>query len=708
MHALAVRRPLSVLAILSLAITLLAAVGAHAQPVAFDESFKDNHNAWWEGDAPYGSCRVRSGHYVVSSSRPGGWWFSNRPTLIQPKKDYSIEVAMRQSRGSLVGGFGIVFGTSGLENVNQFIVATTGATSVATTTDGRTTELLPWTRIEGVSPKGTYNVLRIERKGDRIRYLVNGEEVATSGDVKLHGLDIGIYVSDTLEVEVDRITIWQDQKINIVPKAPKKVERVNLGANVNSEYDEIGPTISPDGKTLYFSVNYHPENTGGTGDADEIWYSNALEKGKWSPRKRMGPPLNNAQANWVISVTPDNNSLLVANLYNSDGSAAGSGISLSRRTATGWGVPRQVLIHDFVNNSGWQQFGLSSDRKVLLLSVTGVETYGDHDLYVSFLLEDGTWSRPMNLGAAVNTIGAEASPFLASDGVTLYFASTGFPGYGRSDIYVSRRLDDTWTKWSEPQNLGPAINTPGDDGYFTVPASGTSAYMNSSYKSLGKSDIFRLSLPEALRPQPVVLVYGTVLNSKTKTPLGAEISYHDLKTDAEIGVASSDPSTGAYKIVLPAEKVYSFMAGLEGYYAVSDNLDLKGLRTYREIKRDLMLTPIEVGATIRLNNIFFDFAKSELRSESFPELKRAIEFLRENPNVIVEVGGHTDNVGADADNLALSEARARAVLEYLSAQGISPSRLTSKGYGETKPLATNATDDGRQMNRRVEFTIVRQ
>ncbi|HVK40228.1 MAG TPA: OmpA family protein [Candidatus Kapabacteria bacterium] len=702
MHTLAALRLLPFLILLGCATTMVA------QPVAFNDEFTDNRNTWWVGESPNGACSVAGGHYSVSCVRPGSWWYAERPIYIDPKKDYTIEVRIRQNRGSHSGGFGIVFGASDPQNFNQFIISSSGAAAVVIAEGDRWNELLPWTRVEGIAPMRQYNVLTVERRGSRMRYLVNAKEVATSPVVRLHGFDFGVLVSDTMEVEVDRVTIRQEQTINLVPKAPKKVEKVNLGPNVNSEYDELGPIIAPDGKTLYFSVNYHPENTGGTGDADEIWYSEAEAKGRWGKRRRMGPPLNNVQANWVISVTPDNNALLVANLYKPDGSPAGSGISLSRRVADGWSVPREVKIHGFVNNSAWQQFGLSSDRKVLLLSVTGEETHGDHDLYVSFLHEDGTWSRPLNLGPTVNTLGAEGSPFLAADGVTIYYSSNGLPGYGRSDIYVSRRLDDTWTKWSEPQNLGPAINTPADESYFTVPASGTFAYMNSSHKSLGKLDIFRIALPEALRPQPVVLVYGTVLNSKTKAPLGADISYHDLRTNAEIGVASSDPTTGAYKIVLPAGRVYSFLAELGGYYAVSDNLDVKGLTGYRELKRDLMLTPVEVGATIRLNNIFFDFAKSELRGESFPELARAIEFLNGNPNVTIEVGGHTDNVGADADNLALSESRARAVLEYLRAQGIDASRLTSRGYGETKPVASNGTDEGRQRNRRVEFTIVRQ
>lgn len=697
---LIIRALCTVLAIHACSVTLVA------QPVALDEKFDDNRNGWWEGTVTMGTASVARGAYHVSCLRPGSWWYSNRTTFIDPEKDYTIEVVLRQTSGSLYGGYGLVWGVRDPRNLNEIILSSSGKYQIASAHEDAWQYHSPWTNTASIKPVGAYNTITVERRGATIRYLINGSVVGTTPNLALHGMDLGILCSDTVSVEVDRITIRQQQTIKLVPNAPKEVTKVNLGPNVNSEYDEIGPVITHDGKTLYFSVNYHPENVGGTGDADEIWFSTSAGPAKWNKREHMPRPLNTSQANWVISVTPDNNSLLVANLYNPDGSPAGSGISLSRRTANGWSVPRQVVIEDFVNNSGWQQFGLSSDRKVLLLSVTGRQTYGDHDLYVSFLGNDGSWSRPKNLGPIINTIGAEGSPYLAADGVTLYFSTTGRPGYGQSDVFVTRRLDDTWTNWSEPENLGPGINTPGHESYFTVPASGDFAYMNSSHKSLGKSDIFRVTLPEALRPRAVVLVHGNVLNSKTKAPIGAEISYRDLATDAEIGVASSDPTTGAYKIVLPAGKVYSFMAGLGGYYAVSDNLDVKGLKGYREIKRDLMLTPIEVGATIRLNNIFFDFAKSELRSESVPELKRAAQFLRDNPNVIIEVSGHTDDVGTAEDNLALSKARALAVKTFLASEGIESSRLTSAGYGETKPTSVNTTESGRQANRRVEFTIV--
>jgi outer membrane protein OmpA-like peptidoglycan-associated protein len=680
-----------------------------AQPdVVFSDDFKNNDRGWWEIDNQNGSSKVANGVYTLSGKRPQSWWYSPRGIFIDPTKDFTIEAVVRQNSGTDQSGYGLTWGGANGGTMHVFMVAPKYGVRVSTAHNGQWTDDKPWAVVEGVKPMGSYNTLKIEKRGQQMRFTVNGKEVATTPMLELFGLELGIMVNDVMAVDVDKITVRQKQKLNLVPKMPKKLTKINLGKNVNSEYDEIGPVISSDGSTLYFSCNYHPQNAGGVKDADEIWMSRRMPDSSWGPRERLGRPLNNEGANWVISVTPDNNTLLIANRYKADGSPNGSGLSLAQRNNTGWSVPRDVVLRNLVNNSDWYQFSLSPDRKVLVMSLQGRDTRGDHDLYVSFLQNDGTWSEQKNIGETVNTLGFEASPFLAADGVTLFFSSNGRPGYGEGDIYVTRRLDDSWTKWSEPENLGPAINTVGRESYFTLPASGEYAYMNSSYNSFGKSDIFKLKLPASLRPMPVVLVYGNVLNSKTKEPLGTAISYRDLGSDKEIGIASSNPSDGSYKIALPAGKVYSFMAEQKGFYAVSDNLDLKNLKDYREIRRDLLLTPVEEGATIRLNNIFFDFAESTLRAESQPELNRAAQFLRDNPSIIIEVGGHTDNVGADDSNMQLSENRARVVMEYMVAQGIPAERMTSKGYGESKPIGKNSSEEGRQMNRRVEFTIVKR
>ena len=270
---------------------------------------------------------------------------------------------------------------------------------------------------------------------------------------------------------------------------------------------------------------------------------------------------------------------------------------------------------------------------------------------------------------------------------------------------MSRRLDDTWLNWSTPLNLGPEINSPNWDAYFTLPAKGDFAYMVSSENSIGLTDLFRIKLPESAKPTPVILVRGRVLNAKTREPLSAEIIYENPATGKTVGSAISDLNTGEYTIVLAGGSVYGFLAEKKDFYAVSDFIDLTQTKVYDEITRDLLLSPIEKGESIRLNNVFFDTDKSILREESTAELQRLIRFLQANSEISIQLEGHTDSQGNAEYNLHLSNDRAKAVMTYLIENGIEASRLKSKGFGKNNPVATNETPEGRQLNRRVEFRI---
>jgi len=325
-----------------------------------------------------------------------------------------------------------------------------------------------------------------------------------------------------------------------------KIEKINLGKNINSPYSEYVPVIAPDGKTLYLFVLDDPNNIG----EGDIWYS-TKSGNDWTPRKNIGEPLNNNANNFVISISPDNNTLFLSRRYKVKGKGStdnGQGFSISTRTKSGWSIPKDVIVDNFKNKNKFGEFCLSADQKTLIHAIESDETVGDQDLYVSFRNPNGTWTKPKNLGKTINSAKSENSPFLASDGVTLYFSTNGRPGYGQNDIFMSRRLDDSWTNWSEPENLGPSINTKDMDAYFTIPASGDYAYIVSGDNSLGQADIFKLKLPNAVKPKPVVLVYGKVLNSLTNEPIEANITYRILETDEEVGIASSDPKDGSYMI----------------------------------------------------------------------------------------------------------------------------------------------------------------
>lgn len=492
-------------------------------------------------------------------------------------------------------------------------------------------------------------------------------------------------------------------------QAPAQYVKENLGAMVNSQYNELTPRISPDGKKLFFIREDDPANTlypqPGTQD---IWMSKLDSSGNWTKAKHLGRPFNLDNYNGLIGFSTDGNTRYMKGYYK-DGHYDGMGFSYCEMTDKGWGEPQGFKVKGYESKSKSSETVsnyLHSDNRILLMSFDpgGKRNYG-HDIYVSFRKENFSFTEPMRLSFCTSEYD-EMSPFLASDGVTLYFSSNRPGGYGSNDIWMTRRLDDTWQTWSEPVNLGSEINTSDWDGYYSIAASGDVAYMVSYAKGgLGGSDIVRIKLKEEVRPNPVALVSGKVLDQKTGKPLAATITYYTMNDNVEVGTAHSSPGTGEYQIILPYGKTYGFRAQSDGYYAVSQNMDLSGLKAYEEVKRDLYLVPIEVGQVVRLNNIFFEFGKATLQPESAEELDRVVKLLSDNPTMEIDIAGHTDNVGSDESNRQLSGDRAKAVYDYLVSKGIAANRLSFKGFGESKPLTTNDTEEGRAQNRRVEFTI---
>jgi OOP family OmpA-OmpF porin len=521
---------------------------------------------------------------------------------------------------------------------------------------------------------------------------------------------------------------------NSQPGAPSRdsTNAENLGNQVNSEYNEINPLISPDGRTLYFARISHPNNTHGDKGSQDIWFSEFdTVNNRWGPARRMGFPLNKDEYNCAYSITPDGNSMLIKGQYN-NGNYETRGFSLSKKTATGWSPPQKLDIPNYVNLSKGQfDCGfMSADGKVLLMAFSEKKNSKEDDIYVSFRQKDGSWSKPMDLGDEVNTRFTETTPFLAPDGATMYFSSNREGGLGSNDIYVSKRVDKTWKHWSKPVNLGPKVNTDGYDAYYTLSASGDYAYLTTFKNTLGKGDIVRVKLtsdqPEnqpgkvgggsevagktdVTRPDPVALISGKVVDQVTGKPIEARIIYQTLPDGAEAGEATSDPLTGEYKIVLPYGQKYSMRAIAKDFIAEGDNVDLTQPKAFQEIRgREIKMVPIKEGSIVRLNNIFFDTGKSELRPESGPELDRLVTTFNETPKMVIEVRGHTDNTGSDEINNKLSQDRADAVREYFISKGIEPDRIASKGFGKTKPIAPNDTDAGRQQNRRVEFVIIKK
>lgn len=521
-------------------------------------------------------------------------------------------------------------------------------------------------------------------------------EIRVKADKAYQGLQfdaVGIF-DDTLDyfLNVNNAPIGNDY--DAVPE--------NLGTNINSPYHEISPIISQDEKSLYFTREGHPDNLGEEKRQD-VWVSEKDASGHFGPAKNLGAPINNDYHNFAVSLSADGNSLMLGNKYNTDGTIS-PGVSVSHKQGGKWSFPQAVNLNLNIKGNNIT-YNLASNQKVLLVSAQMDDSYGEEDIYALFLQPDGSWSAPMNLGSTINTPSSEVSPFLAADMTTLYFSSDGHPGYGDADFFISRRLDETWQNWSEPQNLGPIFNSDGWDTYFTLPASADYAYFASTKKSLGEEDLYKIKFPEALKPKIVALVSGRVLNANDKLPVPAKIIYEILGKNQNAGKAAVDPETGEYQIVLPAGELYGFLAQADGYLSVNENIDLRNITYYQEVYRDLFLVPVKRGAQVPINNIFFDFAKYDLLPESYPELDRLVEFLKNNTSYNLEIQGHTDIIGTDENNITLSLNRANSVGKYLQDKGIAPARIKTVGFGKSRPVAPNDTEENRAKNRRVEFKL---
>lgn len=509
--------------------------------------------------------------------------------------------------------------------------------------------------------------------------------------------------------EIDAIALTNDStfkpnvKINLSKNEFELYDSENLGYNINSEYIELAPIINSTEDEIYFTRKSHPENLGPYRNQD-IWHSKLDEEGRFDNAVLLDTPINDEYNNFAFSITPDNNSILLGNKYIVDGQPE-QGISISHKTKDGWSFPEEIVFEEISKTGKFSAYQLASDGQTLLISIDNEESYGNNDLYVSFLNEDNKWSKPKNLGPIINTASYETSPFLAADGKTLYFSSSGFPGYGLNDIFYTKRLDDTWTNWSQPVNLGEKVNTSGWDAYFTIPASGNYAYFVSTENSVGNEDIFRIKLPTDLKPEDVVLIKGKVKDNEGNS-LEAVIKYEDLTNGINLGKARSNPLDGKYQITLSKGKKYGIFAESKGYVSVNYNIDLDTLTGYMKLDKDIVMFPIKKGELIRINNIFFEFAKFDLLPESFPELIRLAKILKENPEINIQINGHTDDVGADDRNLKLSLERANSVKEFLVSKGIEKNRLKVKGFGKTQPLIDEKTDEARSQNRRVEILIL--
>jgi outer membrane protein OmpA-like peptidoglycan-associated protein len=485
---------------------------------------------------------------------------------------------------------------------------------------------------------------------------------------------------------------------NPVPFVP-----VNIGAGINTAGDEYINAVRADELTLFFTGRQMAAD--GRKEGDDFYYSvRSFDTLPWPASTKLGAPVNTPGDEGALTISWDGGTLLFAGCH-WDGGYGSCDIYASQLSANIAGTP--VNLGPVINTAKWEsQPSLAADGRTLYFASTRSNGYGNSDIWCSRLLNDGSWSTPENLGDIINTSGSEMAPFIHPDGRTLYFSSDRHIGMGGIDLYVSRA--DSLGRWTTPVNLGYPINTASHEINIIVSATGDKAYISAqALGGLGGYDIFEFPLYESIRPQPATYAKGTVVDALTRRPLEAYFSLTDLQTKKEIVRSFSDAATGEFIVCIPANRQYALNVSRKGYLFYSENIAISGSAT--ELKPHLIniaLQPVEAGETMVLRNIFFDTDKFELKEASLAELNVLVNFLKNNPSIKVQISGHTDNIGSAEYNLTLSRNRAKAVVDYLTDRNIAPGRLTFEGFGDKLPLADNATAKGRALNRRTEVMIL--
>lgn len=551
--------------------------------------------------------------------------------------------------------------------------------------------------------------LEINPEGNPEAYRLLAGLVLYSGDYQ-RSLDL---VESYLDFPAQDLKYWREGEAlkekclfaleamqNPVPFKPE-----NLGDAVNSEYSEYWPSLSVDEEILMFTVMLPVSNPSEEGEfyLHEDFFYSIQSEGSWTPRVNAGAPLNSPDNEGAQTMTADGSTLWFTACNRRDGQGMCDLYYSTLENGT-WSVPRNAGAPLNTRYSE-KHPAVSADGRKLYFTSNRPGGSGSYDIWMSERKGE-QWGLPVNLGDSLNSPGLEQSPFIHPDQQSLYFSSTGWPGMGQGDLFLSRYKRALG--WSEPENLGYPINTHNDEIGLSVNARGNRAYFASDRGEGTDTDIFSFEMPENLRPVPVSYMRGRVYDSRTWKGLKAVIQLIDLENGEAVMELESHSGEGDYLISLPTDRAYALNVSASGYLFYSEHFAFQGQHSQAEAQqRDVPLDKIDVGSVVILHNVFFATASAGLEPESRAELNRVKDFLENNPGIGVEISGHTDNVGSPEQNQSLSEQRAESVVLYLKGLGIAEQRMQSAGYGEEQAVDDNTSEEGRARNRRTELKIIK-
>jgi len=530
----------------------------------------------------------------------------------------------------------------------------------------------------GMYKDALYNLQQFQRAKE----MHNSANLSKVDELKFNDL----YAKTTAAIEI------QSNPVNFTPK--------NLGTNINTPYDDYHPSITVDDNTIIYTTNLPTSNPR---VKQEDLFSSTKNGENWNKSVPLSS-INTSTNEGAQSITADGKTMFFT-ICGAPGGLGSCDIYMSKKIGGQWIKP--INLGEPINSKYWEsQPSCSADGRTLYFASNRPGGNGKKDIYVSHL-QNGQWTKPVNLGPEINTKNDDESPYIHADGTTLYYATDGLAGMGKKDIFGTKLIQKEWTK---PENLGYPINTYEDESHLIINAEGTKGYFASNrFGGVGGFDIYEFTIDETfkVKPNPVTYINCIVFDAETKVKLAANIILSDIATNEKVFISNSDQLTGECIVPFIEGHEYALSVEKSGYLFYSENVSLETFQGSAKV--EIPLQKIIAGNYVVLKNIFFDTDKTNYKRESEPEVEAIGRFMKQNPTVHVEIEGHTDNVGNATYNQTLSEKRAKFIaLELIKIYGIQIERLSWKGYGSTKPCAPNDTPENRAKNRRTQLVITKK
>ncbi|MBC7861934.1 MAG: OmpA family protein [Bacteroidia bacterium] len=649
---------------------------------------------------------LKDGYMYCEQSKDNYYWCIAERIFIDYEQDYEIEIKMKPyDYDPYSAEFGMIFGLKTVNMFHGFVMRPDGMVRIGTEVFGQNTPYLNWTYKPELIIMDKWYTFKLVQKDKQMFFYINGNLVYQKKQFKMLGRWFGWYTNSKMNLQMDYFYVKQNRGSIKVTKDAKDLVKEHLSGGVNSpDKFETCPVLSKDGKSLYFKRMFDAKNDFSSDEGTPALFKCSADTTAKTGLAAKVKVTSGISSPSYISSVPDGAGFYAGEKDNLK-ALSGSGINFLNEGSGN--VDYNKTIKFTAGNSITIRHACISDNgKVMVIEGNGEYEPTGRDLYVSFK-EGSTWSEPKKI-SSLNTKGDEITPFITKDMKKMYFSSDGFPGYGFTDVFVTTRLDDTWTNWSTPENLGKGVNDMGYNEAFFMPDTSVSkyAYLASTSGHISNKDIFRVKVKVTKEEVVPLVLKGTIVYTEgiPHDIKMVEIVFKSKETPKE--KLAVEKGTDAFTTKLKKDEPFVIHLA-DTNYIITEQKDLTAIGKTKERLVEVRVTKIKRGESFVLENIYFSPNKTDLLTTSYPALDLLINAMKNNPKLKIEIQGYTSKTNeGEAFNLELSGNRALAVKTYLISKGVPETRIQSKGYGYSKPLFTDAVEEHQAKNRRVEIKIL--